>query len=137
MLCNHRSCSSHSTPILSLKDLLFCLTGCPKMEISDHIAFGHIPLPLYQTFYMTHFSYCSCNLKPFVPGHILIMPRIPVPTLDLLTDEEAIDIMLVVKKMTRMIKQYYHTDSVTTCIQDGPPAGQTVPHVCPYHDVQE
>ena len=99
------------------------------MESAFHLAFGHIPLPLYQTFYMTDFSYCSCNLKPFVPGHILIMPRRPVPTLDLLTDDEAVDIMLVLKKMTRMIKLLYHTESVTTCIQDGPPAGQTVPHV--------
>ena len=99
------------------------------MEDSNNLAFGHIPLPLYQIFYRTTYSYCSCNLKPFVPGHILIIPRRPVPTVDLLTDEEAVDIMMVLKKMTRFIKDYYKTESVTTCIQDGPPAGQTVPHV--------
>lgn len=113
----------------SLKDLLFCLIGCPKMEMEGFFPFGPIPLPPYQVFYTSAFSYCSVNLKPFVPGHILVIPRRNVPTIDLLTEEEASDLMLVARKMTRFIKDYYHVNSVTIAIQDGPPAGQTIPDV--------
>lgn len=115
--------------IQSLKELLFCLTGCPNMEKEGYLPFGHISLPPYQVFYASSFSFCSVNLKPFVPGHILVIPRRNVPTLDLLTEEEAADLMLVTRKMIRFIKEYYHVNSVTVAIQDGPPAGQTIPDV--------
>ena len=29
----------------------------------------------------------------------------------------------------RMLKKYYYTDSVTVAIQDGKPAGMTIPHL--------
>lgn len=129
--------------IQSLKELLFCLTGCPNMEKEGYLPFGHISLPPYQVFYASSFSFCSVNLKPFVPGHILVIPRRNVPTLDLLTEEEAADLMLVTRKMIRFIKEYYHVNSVTVAIQDGPPAGQTIPdvhvHIMPreYGDFKE
>ena len=51
--------------------------------------------------------------------------------------------MLVTRKMIRFIKEYYHVNSVTVAIQDGPPAGQTIPdvhvHIMPreYGDFKE
>ena len=60
-----------------------------------------------------------------------------------LTEEEAADLMLVTRKMIRFIKEYYHVNSVTVAIQDGPPAGQTIPdvhvHIMPreYGDFKE
>lgn len=155
---DHRSCILPESPrcyvrvfspihdrgrIQSLKDLLCCLVGCPNIEKQGYFPFGRISLPPYQIFYVSSFSFCSVNLKPFVPGHILVIPRRNVPTIDLLTEEEAADLMLVTRKMTRFIKDYYHVNSVTVAIQDGPPAGQTIPdvhvHIMPreYGDFKE
>ena len=58
-----------------------------------------------------------------------MIPRRPVPTLDDLTDEEMTDLMLLVKKTARMLRKVHHADAVTVSVQDGPAAGQTVPHV--------
>lgn len=99
------------------------------MESDLFFPFGFIPLPISQIFALTALSFCSVNLKPFSPGHVLVIPRRPVPTLDDLTDEEMTDLMLLVKKTTRMLKKLHHADAVTVSIQDGPAAGQTVPHV--------
>ena len=43
--------------IQSLKELLFCLTGCPNMEKEGYLPFGHISLPPYQVFYASSFSF--------------------------------------------------------------------------------
>ena len=69
------------------------------------------------------------NLKPFVPGHILVLSRRPVLSVDQLTDVESANLMQTVARAMRMLKKYYHTDSVTVAIQDGKPAGMTIPHL--------
>ena len=58
-----------------------------------------------------------------------MISRRPVPTLNDLTEEEMVDLMKMVNKTTRMLKQVHHADAVTLTLQDGPAAGQTVPHV--------
>ena len=122
-------CPVISVQICSLKDLLYCLFHCHRLESDLFYPFGHIPLSASQIFYTTKLVYCSVNLKPFVPGHVLVIPRRPVPIFDMLTDEEVSELMIVVKKTTKLVKQVYKANSVTVAIQDGPPAGQTVPHV--------
>lgn len=121
--------ASTSIGITNLKDLLYCLTGCPNLENPQVVPFGFIPLPLRQTFYMSPFSFCTVNLKPFVPGHVLVLSRRPVISVDQLTDEEAADLMKTIRLTVRLIKDTYKTDSVTIAIQDGRPAGMTIPHL--------
>lgn len=93
------------------------------------LPFGFIPLSSSQVFFKGKHSYCSVNLKPFVPGHVLVMSRRPVLSIDQLTEEEANDLMQTVRRTMRMIKQVHQTESVTIAIQDGRPAGMTVPHI--------
>lgn len=57
------------------------------------------------------------------------MSRRPVLSIDQLTEEEANDLMQTVRRTMRMIKQVHQTESVTIAIQDGRPAGMTVPHI--------
>ena len=118
-----------SVTISSLKDLLSCLLGCERLECDDCLPFGHIALPLSQVFGATSLSFCSVNLKPFAPGHVMVLPRRPVPTLDRLLEEEMADLMRLTHRVVKMIKRCYHTQAVTVAVQDGPAAGQTVPHV--------
>lgn len=118
-----------SVTISSLQELLSCLLGCERLERDDRLPFGHIALPASQVFGMTSLSFCSVNLKPFAPGHVLVLPRRPVPTLDRLREEEMADLMRLTHRVVKMIKHCYHTQAVTVAVQDGPAAGQTVPHV--------
>ena len=91
--------------------------------------FGFIPLTTSQIFYMSTYCYCTVNLKPFVPGHILVLSRRPVLSVDQLTDAESANLMQTVARAMRMLKKHYRTESVTVAIQDGKPAGMTIPHL--------
>ncbi len=71
------------------------------------------------------------NLKPLVPGHVLVVPRRPVPRYASLTADEAADLWRgVLAVRTIVAKQQQNTDlEFTIGMQDGPIAGQSVPHV--------
>lgn len=70
------------------------------------------------------------NLKPIVPGHILIVPlRTTVLTLSDLTVPESQDYFNTLQLIHRFIKWQYKADSINVAIQDGPEAGQSVPHL--------
>ena len=129
VLLNDCSVVEDAVTISSLQELLSCLLGCERLERDDRLPFGHIALPASQVFGMTSLSFCSVNLKPFAPGHVLVLPRRPVPTLDRLREEEMADLMRLTHRVVKMIKHCYHTQAVTVAVQDGPAAGQTVPHV--------
>lgn len=81
------------------------------------------------------------NLKPLLPGHVLVSPRRVVPRLTDLTAEETSDLFTAVQKVQRMLAGRYFQDdmlgtqgdptdgSFNIAVQDGPNAGQSVPHV--------
>ncbi|KAL0073798.1 HIT-like domain-containing protein [Phycomyces blakesleeanus] len=46
-----------------------------------------------------------------------------------LTEEEAEDMMISAQKVGRVVEKFFKGTSLTMTIQDGPQAGQTVPHV--------
>jgi diadenosine tetraphosphate (Ap4A) HIT family hydrolase len=63
-----------------------------------------------------------------VPGHTLIIPRRHVGSVFDLTHEELLDLhALVVKARERLLKDL-HPDAFNIGLNDGPAAGQTVPH---------
>lgn len=80
-------------------------------------------------FYQTAKSYGLVNIKPILPGHVLVCPRRVVPRLSGLSAEEAQDFYAAVHKVSRVVEEYYHADALNIAIQDGPLAGQSVPHV--------
>ncbi|ODQ63324.1 HIT-like protein [Nadsonia fulvescens var. elongata DSM 6958] len=91
----------------------------------DTILFYKFPV----TEQKTKFSYALVNLKPIFPGHVLVCPLRNVPRLHDLREEECSDLFLAVQRVSRVIELEYSADSVNVAIQDGPLAGQTVPHV--------
>ncbi|RAK99232.1 HIT family protein [Aspergillus ibericus CBS 121593] len=82
-----------------------------------------------QVFHLTPHTYALVNLKPILPGHVLISPRRVVPRVTDLTPTETSDLFLTVRRVARMIERVYGASSLNIAIQDGVDAGQSVPHV--------
>ncbi|KAK2606094.1 Dinucleoside triphosphate hydrolase [Conoideocrella luteorostrata] len=89
-----------------------------------------------QVFLTTPHSYALVNLKPLVPGHILVCPLKQYLRLTDLSPAETADLFSAVQLAQRMLAKRYFPDpedvlsgSFTVAVQDGPASGQTVPHV--------
>ncbi|KAL7308232.1 Dinucleoside triphosphate hydrolase [Mucor circinelloides] len=82
-----------------------------------------------QVFYKSKLSIGIVNLKPIAPGHVLVLPKRNTPRLADLDKDEIVDLMLSAQKIGNAVEKHYGCTSLTMTIQDGPQAGQTVPHV--------
>ena len=83
-----------------------------------------------QVFYKTAHCYALVNLKPIIPGHVLVVPlRTDVRELSQLTPIETHDYFNTVQLIQQFIRWHYKADSINIAIQDGPEAGQSVPHL--------
>ena len=83
-----------------------------------------------QVFYKSRYTYALVNLKPLVPGHVLVVPlRTSVLRLGDLSPEESVDYMNTLQLVHKFIQKVYKADSLNLAIQDGPESGQSVPHL--------
>ncbi|KAK6538976.1 hypothetical protein TWF694_010525 [Orbilia ellipsospora] len=82
-----------------------------------------------QVFYKTRLSMAIVNIKPILPGHVLVCPLRVVARYKDMTNEEVVDHALAVQKVAKVIERVYGTTGATVAIQDGASAGQSVPHV--------
>jgi bis(5'-adenosyl)-triphosphatase len=69
------------------------------------------------------------NLKPLLPGHVLVSPRRSVPRFNDLSAAEVQDLFLTVQRVSRMVERVFGASALNIAIQDGVDAGQSVPHV--------
>ncbi|EEQ39469.1 putative bis(5-adenosyl)-triphosphatase [Clavispora lusitaniae] len=83
-----------------------------------------------QVFFKSKYSYALVNLKPLVPGHVLVVPlRQSVLRFGDLTPQESQDYMSSLQLIQGFIYKVYKADSLNIAIQDGPESGQSVPHL--------
>ena len=82
-----------------------------------------------QTFYETPLSAAIVNLKPIVPGHVLVIPKQPYKRLADIPRETLSDMFLAVQYVGNIVETAFGGDSLTVSVQDGASAGQTVDHV--------
>uniref|UniRef100_A0A7N0TI67 Bis(5'-adenosyl)-triphosphatase n=1 Tax=Kalanchoe fedtschenkoi TaxID=63787 RepID=A0A7N0TI67_KALFE len=113
---------------------------------SELYAFGPYKISQNEVFYSTQLSYAMVNLRPVVP--VLLTPSDSVGSYSRctqlvltclverdvkrfvdLTAEETTDLWLAAQKIGAQLEKYHNASSLTFTIQDGPQAGQTVPHV--------
>jgi bis(5'-adenosyl)-triphosphatase len=80
-------------------------------------------------FHLSRLSFALVNLKPLLPGHVLVSPRRVVPRFNDLTPAEVADLFATVQRVSRMVERVYSASSLNIAIQDGEDAGQSVPHV--------
>jgi bis(5'-adenosyl)-triphosphatase len=91
--------------------------------------FGPAKVPGLAIFYRTALTVAFTNKKPVVLGHFLVCPVRKVEKLSDLSEEELTDLFKVVQKVEVFSQKFYKVDSSTVSIQNGPLAGQSIPHV--------
>ncbi|KXS18826.1 HIT-like protein [Gonapodya prolifera JEL478] len=92
-------------------------------------SFGPHLIRASEVFFNSRLSLGIVNLKPLVPGHVLVLPRRVAFRFSDLTHEEVADLFLSVQTIGKVIENQYGGEGLTVAIQDGPAAGQTVKHV--------
>ncbi len=101
-----------------------------RMSEANNMQFGKFIIPSSHIFYRTSLSAAFVNLRPIVPGHVLVIPERVTPYLADLTDEEYHDLWSSVRVVQRILQQHHvATTAFNVAVQDGRAAGQSVPHV--------
>ncbi|XP_065066823.1 bis(5'-adenosyl)-triphosphatase-like [Rhopilema esculentum] len=80
-------------------------------------------------FFRSKLSFAFVNIKPVVPGHVLVSSIREAPRFSDLSHDEVADLFISSQKVSNVVKDVYNATSLTLAVQDGPDAGQTVPHV--------
>lgn len=91
--------------------------------------FGPAKVPGPAIFYRTSQTVAFVNKKPVVVGHFLVSPVREVGKIGDLTSCEVADLFKVVQKVEGFVQRFYKVDSTTISVQNGPLAGQSIPHV--------
>ncbi|XP_052290163.1 bifunctional bis(5'-adenosyl)-triphosphatase/adenylylsulfatase FHIT-like [Citrus sinensis] len=99
------------------------------MSSIEQYAFGPFKIDPRQVFYSTPLSYALVNLRPLLPGNVLVCPRRDAVRFGDLTADETRDLWLTAQTVGTQLESYHKASSLAFAIQDGPQAGQTVPHV--------
>ena len=99
-------------------------------DLLSNLKFGPFTIAS-QAFHISpsRLSYALVNLKPLLPGHILVCPVRCTPRLFQLTSEETADLFLTVRNVSKTISRVYKANALNVAVQDGVEAGQSVPHV--------
>ncbi|KAK5062772.1 hypothetical protein LTR84_004847 [Exophiala bonariae] len=102
----------------------------PPINLPANLKFGPFRVSK-QVFHLskTQLSYGLVNLKPLLPGHVLICPVRSVPRLSQLSANETADLFNTVRVVSRTIERVYRATALNVAVQDGVDAGQSVPHV--------
>jgi bis(5'-adenosyl)-triphosphatase len=103
--------------------------GNNNMTAADTMLFGRFKILANQIFHKTEHSFALVNLRPLVPGHVLVVSNRIAPLMDDLHDHEYDDLWKTVRKVQRVLKTKYNCDAFNVAVQDGESAGQSVPHV--------
>lgn len=101
-------------------------------NVSDgSLLFAQFKIKASQIFYKSPSGLTAAivNLKPIVPGHVLIIPTRVVPRLSGLTEDEYDDLFRTTRIVQAKIEEYYGASASNVAIQDGKAAGQSVFHV--------
>ncbi|KAJ6444449.1 Bis(5'-adenosyl)-triphosphatase [Purpureocillium lavendulum] len=122
-----------SRPASSVGTRANIMTSAPDVK---EVKFGPFEVTK-QVFCVTPRSFALVNLKPIVPGHVLVCPLTPHQRLTDLSPAETADLFTTVQLMQRVLARTYFKDqggvpssgSFTVAVQDGPDSGQTVPHL--------
>lgn len=69
------------------------------------------------------------DIAPLAPGHLLVVPKEPAPTLDALSEESAAAVGRVLPRLARAVMAATGTRDYNVLQNNGASAHQAVPHV--------
>ncbi len=69
------------------------------------------------------------DINPRSRGHSLVIPKKHVQVIADLEDELLVDVMLMVKRVVKILKNTLNSEAFTIGINDGEEAGQEIPHL--------
>ena len=96
----------------------------------QEVQFGTFRINTGSIFYQSERgSTAFVNLRPIVPGHVLVIPKRIVATMEELDEDEYLDVWISVRLVQKLLKAHYDCEAFNVAIQDGRAAGQSVPHV--------
>jgi len=110
------------------RDFVHLMTRA-SIDSQDQYPFGQWVVDKEEVFARSAHSFAFVNLKPILPGHVLISPLRVVPRYQDLTPAEIGDMWTLAQRVGRMVEAHYGATGLTMAIQDGASAGQTVFHV--------
>ncbi|XP_064605423.1 nitrilase and fragile histidine triad fusion protein NitFhit-like [Liolophura sinensis] len=106
-----------------------CVSHIGEIESDDSYQFGDFSIRNTQVFFRSALCIGFVNIKPVVPGHVLVAPLRPAKRFADLTQPEVSDMFACVQKISGVLEGEYGAKSLTIAVQDGEHAGQTVQHV--------
>ncbi|KAH9648494.1 Bifunctional bis(5'-adenosyl)-triphosphatase/adenylylsulfatase FHIT [Citrus sinensis] len=150
-----KRCRSISSTTITLPKASKIKSASAQMSSTTQFTFGPYKIDAKEVFYSTPLSYAMVNLRPLLPvknadlgwivyehsdaaslayvlrthEHVLVCSRREAKRFADLTADETTDLWLTAQKVGKQLESYHKGSSTTFAIQDGPEAGQTVPHV--------
>lgn len=100
-----------------------------RIDSQEEYTFGHVKIKSSGVFARSSLSYAFVNIKPVLPGHMLIASLRPVEHISDLTQAEIADLFTLTQRVSKVTQEKFGASSMTIAVQDGPHAGQTVKHV--------
>ena len=79
--------------------------------------------------YVTKTVISFLDINPRSRGHSLVIPKKHVQVLADLEDELLVDVVLMVKRVVKSLKNTLNSEAFTIGINDGEEAGQEIPHL--------
>lgn len=85
-------------------------------------------IPSY-TVYEDETTYAFLDANPLVPGHTLVIPKTPYQKLNEMPPDAAADVFSALPAIADAVETAVDADATTIAVNNGPAAGQEVPHV--------
>jgi histidine triad (HIT) family protein len=94
--------------------------------IFEQIIDGEIPS---FTVYEDETTYAFLDANPLAPGHTLVIPKEPYGRLNDMPADEAGEVFGIISDLAPAVEAAVGADASTVALNNGPEAGQEVPHV--------
>ncbi|XP_038980806.1 bifunctional bis(5'-adenosyl)-triphosphatase/adenylylsulfatase FHIT-like isoform X1 [Phoenix dactylifera] len=101
--------------VLALIRRRFCARAGMKAETTTY-TFGPYKIDRSEVFYSTPLSYAMVNLRPLLPGHVLVCPGREVKRFVDLSADETSDLWLTAKEVGDHLERYHEASSLTFAI---------------------
>lgn len=82
-----------------------------------------------QVFFENEHFIAAYNIRPMLPGHILVIPKRHVLEILELTDEEMVSLLSILKKVVPIVLEKFGADAYNFSINGGTDAGEAVKHL--------